>query len=150
MRILIVQLRRVGDILLTTPVAPYLRQAIPGASVDFLCEPMGKTVLETNPHLSNVLIYDRKHALREIARVRSRKYDAVLDFLNNPRSAHLTAASGARWRVGFKNGFWGSVCYNVAAPVPKEPEYVPSRKLRLVRFWLETAGIPAPAPASAP
>lgn len=147
MRILIIQLRRIGDILLTTPVVSYLKQALPGATVDFLCEPMGRTILETHPHIDRLHVYDRAHPLREILRIRGERYDAVLDFMNNPRTSHLTAFSGARWRVGFRAGP-RRVFYNIAVPVPKAPEYVPVRKLRLARYWLEKAELASPAPAS--
>jgi len=147
MRILVLQLRRIGDILLTTPVLSYLKSAVPGAEVDFLAEPMGKTVLETHPKLDGLLIYDRAHPVRQISIVRRRRYDVVIDFMNNPRSSYLTALSGARWKVGFNTGA-RSALYNVAPPVPTEPEYVPMRKLRLARAWLQAAGLPAPEPES--
>lgn len=147
MRILILQLRRVGDILLTTPVISYLKDAVPGCRVDFLAEPMGRTILETHPGLDEFHVYDRAHPLQQIRAVRARRYDAVLDFMNNPRSSYLTALSGARWKVGFATGP-RSVLYNVAPRVPSEPEYVPKRKLRLVRAWLTAAGLPAPEPRS--
>lgn len=147
MRILIIQLRRIGDILLTTPVISYLRQVIPEAEIDFLAEPMGTAVLETYPHLSKFLKYDRDRPLDQIRRIRGRGYTAVLDFMNNPRSTLLTALSGARWRVGFKTGH-RALLYNVAPPVPVDPEYVPLRKLRMTQWFLRTAGLPAPQPQS--
>lgn len=143
MKILIVQTRRLGDILLTTPVISYLKAAIPGAQVDFLCEPMGKLVLDMHPDLGTLHLYDKKTPLKEISWVRNQKYDAVLDFMNNPRTAYLTALSGAKWKVGFKKGI-RSVFYNIAVPVPKDPEYGPLRKIRMARTWLEAAGITPP------
>ena len=44
MKILLIQLRRLGDILLTTPVIPYLKESIPTAEIDFLCELDGELV----------------------------------------------------------------------------------------------------------
>jgi ADP-heptose:LPS heptosyltransferase len=146
-RILIIQLRRIGDILLTTPVISYLKSALPEAKVEFLAEPMGRAVLESNPNLDALHIYDKDHPLNEIRELRRRGYTAVIDFLNNPRSAALTALSGARWRVGYRTTA-RSVVYNFRPAVPAAPEYVPARKLRLTRDWLAHAGQPHPEPRS--
>ncbi len=145
MKILVIQLRRIGDILLTTPVLAYLKQALPGCTVHFLCEPMGTSVLETNPNIDKLFIYDRSSAVRMIRTVRAERYDAVLDFMNNPRTSYLTFLSGARQRIGWRHGF-RRVFYNIAVPIPEDPEYVPARKLRLTKRWLELSGKEAPAP----
>ncbi len=147
MKILVIQLRRVGDILLTTPVLSFLKKAIPNATIDFLSEAGGASVLETNPQLDNLLIYKKGKSWSEIKMVRSKQYDVVLDFMNNPRSALLTGLSGARWRVGFRHSV-RSIFYNICLPVPADPEYVPQRKLRLVRYWLEKAQVPIPVGVS--
>jgi len=136
MKILIVQLRRIGDILLTTPVVWGLRKKFPDAQIDFLVEPMGLSVLETNPDISEVLVYGKTNGLAEIFRIRKRRYDVVLDFLNNPRTSYLTGFSGAKWRVGFKKPL-RSFLYNLPVPIPFEPEYVPKRKIRLANEWLK-------------
>lgn len=141
MRILLIQLRRLGDILLTTGAISAVKTSFPEATVDFLCEPIGKPILETNPQLSDVLVYQRNRGISEIRRVRKRDYRIVIDFMNNPRSAYLTGLSGAQWRVGFKK-FGRSLFYNINAPVPLEPEYVGLRKIRLVNELLNTLGKP--------
>ena len=136
--ILVIQLRRLGDILLTTPVLARLRKRFPKARIDFLCEPAGRAVLENNPNIDRLRLYDRFRPAGEIRDVRREGYDAVLDFMNNPRSALLTGLSGARWRVGFAIGVRRAF-FNHAVPVPVEPEYVPLRKIRLLDHWLTRA-----------
>ena len=147
MKILIVQLRRVGDILLTTPVIRYLASACPGAQIDFLCEPMGRPVLERHPLLRRLRLYDKNDPWGEIRRIRAERYDAVLDFMGNPRTRLLTLLSGARWRAGFRRGL-RSVFYNIRAPGSPAPEYVPMGKMRLARAWLRRAGLPSPEPTA--
>lgn len=139
MKILVIQLRRIGDIILTTPVISYLKRAFPDAQIDFLCEPMGKDVLETHPDIRTVHLYDKSKPLAEILKVRREKYDVVFDFLTNPRSAYITGFSGARYRVGFNKTF-RSLFYNVAMSGPGFPEYISKGKLRLVRYFLEKSG----------
>jgi ADP-heptose:LPS heptosyltransferase len=99
-RILIIQLRQIGDVLLTTPAAEVLRANFPGARIDFLTEPPADQVLLRNPHLDNVLVYERRRPLKWLLKVRSGKYDLVVDFMSNPRSALLAWFSGAAVTAG--------------------------------------------------
>lgn len=147
MKILVIQLRRIGDILLTTPVLSFLKQWQPDSTIDVLCEPMGRSVLETNPHIKTLHIYDRKHPIREIRNIRNEKYDVVFDFMNNPRSSLLCFLSGIPERVAFHTG-GRAFAYNVRIPVPLEPEYVPLRKVRMIQEWLKTKREKAPEPSS--
>ena len=147
MRILVIQLRAIGDVLCATPVVSYLKQVLPDASVDFLVEPVSRSLIETHPGLNEVLVYDKTRGWNEIKRVRSKRYDAVLDFMNNPRTAYLTAFSGARWRVGFRRSV-RTLAYNVPVSVPEEPEYVPKRRIRMADAWLSGMGISSQTPAT--
>ncbi|MFN0118706.1 MAG: glycosyltransferase family 9 protein [Elusimicrobiota bacterium] len=135
MKILIIQLRRIGDILLTTPAVSFLRKKFPEAQIDFLCESMGLEVLKNNPYLNDILIYDKNKPLEQIRIVRQKKYDVIFDFLNNPRTSYLSALSGAKETVGFNSSF-RSFLYKKRIPVPKAPEYVPKRKIRMIQEWL--------------
>lgn len=146
MKILVIQLRRIGDILLTTPAVAYLKQVFPEAKVHFLAEGVGKSVLETNPQVDRLIIYDKDKTFDMIRQVRAERYDAVIDFMNNPRSGYVALFSGAKWRVGWRTSI-RRIFYNMAAPIPPAPEYVPLRKLRLIQHWLGKAGFPAPEPA---
>ena len=54
-RILVVALRRLGDVLLTTPLIRSLKQAFPDASIDALVYAGTEGVLTGNPDLKNVM-----------------------------------------------------------------------------------------------
>jgi lipopolysaccharide heptosyltransferase II len=112
-RILLVKLRAIGDVLLSTAVIPDIRAAFPGASVDFLTERFCADVVEGNPGISEVLRFDPKteSGAGLVRRVRSGRYDMVVDLFGNPRSAILTLLSGAPVRVGFRFN-WRALCYN--------------------------------------
>ncbi len=99
-RILVIQLRQIGDVLLTTPAAEVLRANFPSASIHFLTEPPCDQVLRANPFIDEVLAYDRARPLGWLLKVRAARYDLVVDFMSNPRSALLTAASGAAVKAG--------------------------------------------------
>jgi lipopolysaccharide heptosyltransferase II len=106
-RILLSRLRFVGDIVLTTPVIRSVRAACPEARIAYLGDCHAVSLLQGNPHLNEIIPYDfSRPAALEQARVawllRRRGFDLAIDMFNNPRSALLTYATGARVRVGLE------------------------------------------------
>jgi heptosyltransferase-3 len=111
--ILVIKLRAIGDVLLSTGTLRSLRAAYPGARLDFLLEKPAREVVEGNPDVNSVLVFDPKSesSLSLIRRVRRGRYDMVIDLFGNPRSAILTLLSGARVRVGYRFS-WRKYSYN--------------------------------------
>ncbi len=120
-KILIIQQKPFGDILLNTGYFPTLRKKFPDAQIDYLIEEPYKTLLEDNPYIDN-LIFMKKiqkgyvlpyffEKLRIMKLVRSNKYDVVIDQIRGTTSAQITFASGAKYRLGWKLKRWNWV-YN--------------------------------------
>jgi len=103
-RILIIKLRAVGDVVLSTIVLKNLRDAFAGVSIEFLTERGGAGILEGNPFLDRIVVYDRERMSggELIRAVRGGRYDLVIDLFGNPRTALLTRLSGAKYRVGYR------------------------------------------------
>ena len=104
-RILLTRMRFIGDIVLTTPLIRSVRAACPDAWIAYMGERNAVSLLEANPFLDEIIPYDyARPALLEQVRVGvllyRKRFDLVVDFFGNPRSALLTRASGARVRVG--------------------------------------------------
>jgi predicted lipopolysaccharide heptosyltransferase III len=102
-KILVIKMRAIGDVLLSTVVIPNLSEAFPDVPMDFLTEPPAAPVVQGNPRIGEVIVFDRRAQsgawlLREIRR---RRYDLVIDLFGNPRTALVTRMSGARYRVGY-------------------------------------------------
>ena len=135
-KILIVQLRQLGDILLTTPSIRELKKQWPDASIDFLAHPMGRLILEGNPHLDHILTYDENakllDQLRFLKHLRDKRYDIVLDFMYNPRSAFLSFATRAPRRLAFpsRRDFY----FTEQIPASKRVEYIVREKFRYLKF----------------
>ncbi len=112
-RILVIKLRAIGDVLLSTAVLRSLRDAYPSAQLDFLTELPGRDAVEGHPCVDNVVAFDpkRQSGWSLIRDIRKRRYDLVLDLFGNPRSAIITFASRARYRVGYRFK-WRQYCYN--------------------------------------
>lgn len=103
-RILVIKLRAIGDVVLSTIVTKNLRLAYPLAKIHYLTESPSVEVLKGNPFVDDVLVYDRKSmsGLGLIRAVRRGRYDVVIDLFGNPRTALLTRLSGAGQRLGFR------------------------------------------------
>jgi ADP-heptose:LPS heptosyltransferase len=116
-KILIIKLRGIGDVVLSTIVLDNLKIDFPFARIDFLCDSPSKPGLEGLPQIDEVYILP-KSFLSRIAiyiKIRKNRYDLVLDFYSNPSTAQLTFLSGARYRAGFayKGRKWA---YNLLGP----------------------------------
>jgi heptosyltransferase-3 len=116
-RILVIKLRAIGDVLLSTPVVQNLHDHFPLAQIDFLTDKFAADVVIGNPWVSNVLTFDRKNdsSVGMIRQVREKKYDLIIDLFSNPRSAIITKLSGARFRAGFPFR-WRKYAYNIIIP----------------------------------
>jgi lipopolysaccharide heptosyltransferase II len=116
-RILIIKLRAIGDVLLSTPVAGNIKKHFPDSRIDFLVESFAADVIRGNPWVSNVVTFDRRKdsSIGLLQRVRKGEYDLVIDLFCNPRSAAITKFSGARYRAGFPFRF-RRYAYNLEIP----------------------------------
>ncbi|MCX5786360.1 MAG: glycosyltransferase family 9 protein [Elusimicrobia bacterium] len=99
-KILLIQLRQIGDVLLTTPAAQVLKDNFPEAKLDFLTQAPCHEALSGNPFIDEVLVYRKESPVKWMLEVRKRKYDLVIDFMSNPRSALICFTSGAPLRAG--------------------------------------------------
>jgi heptosyltransferase-3 len=79
-RILVVALRRLGDVLLTTPLIRSLKQAFPGAAIEALVFAGTEGILAGNPDLAGVVTMPAGVGPASIAFVRSlwRRYDLAI------------------------------------------------------------------------
>jgi lipopolysaccharide heptosyltransferase II len=113
-RILVIKLRAIGDVLLSTPVLENLRTHFPTAAIDVLTEKFAADVVRLNPSVDSVIAFDRKteSSIGLIRRVIAGRYTIVLDLFCNPRTALLTFLSRAPVRAGFPFRFRG-YAYNV-------------------------------------
>lgn len=108
MRILLVRLRLLGDVALTTPFIRALRHRFPDAHLSYLVEPAAAPVVAANPHLNEVIVAPKRSGLARIGddlalarRLRNARYDVAIDLHGGPRAAWLAWASRAPMRIGY-------------------------------------------------
>jgi predicted lipopolysaccharide heptosyltransferase III len=99
-KILLLQLKRIGDLILTTPALAALRKNYRDAHITLA---VSNECAELLPAISNVdRVLIARRSLRDVAMVSSvagKRFDYCIDFTRNDRSAFLTLLSGARRRV---------------------------------------------------
>jgi len=104
LKVLIVQLRQLGDVLLSAPLAKALKDSLPSVEVHFLTSPLGKEILLGNPYIDEILVLKDgiKGELEIIFNVLKNRYDVVVDVQRTGRSKRITFLSGAKRRIAFR------------------------------------------------
>jgi len=99
-KILLLQLKRIGDLILTTPAVAALRDSFPDAQLTIV---VSSECADLLPAISNVdhTLMARRNArdLPLFFSVAGRRFDYCIDFTRNDRSAFLALLSGAQRRV---------------------------------------------------
>jgi heptosyltransferase-2 len=105
--ILIIQTAFIGDVILATAIIEELKDTFPESEIDFLLRNGNETLLDNNPHINQVLIWDKtiekkKNLFKALRTIRTNKYDLVINLQRFLSTGVLTAFSGAKTKVGFK------------------------------------------------
>lgn len=153
-RVLVVRLKALGDIALSLPIVWALRERFPDASIDYLVRACYAGTLAGDTGLDEVHRLEDGPAsqLRLVRSLRRRRYDVALDLLSSPRSAVLTAASGAGLRIGMDVGRhnW---CYHAVLPRAlrdERGEIVRRYTLEANREYARMIGLGEPGPGPDP
>lgn len=107
-RILIVRTDRIGDVVLSTPVISNVRAAFPRAHIEFMCAPATREVLEGNPWLNGVIVFDKlgKHkslmqSVRFALQLRKKDFDWALVLHPTQRVHIITYFARIPMRIGW-------------------------------------------------
>jgi len=107
-RILIVNVNWVGDVLFSTPFIRAVREANPDAHIACLLHPRCREMIEANPRLDEVIIYDEEGVHRSlfgkwalIKELRKKKFDTVFLLHRSFTKALITYMAGIRERIGY-------------------------------------------------
>jgi heptosyltransferase-2 len=114
-RILIIQTAFLGDAILSTPLIKALRELFPDSFISFLLIPETKKVLENNPYLNEILVYDKRNKkgpirfFQLVGKIRERGFDLAVIPHRSLRSALLSYLSSIPKRIGFDNSAGSSL-----------------------------------------
>lgn len=105
-KFLIIQTAFIGDVILATPIIEKLNHFYPDSQIDFLLRKGNENLLKYHPYITNLLVWDKKNdknknLFRIIKRIRSKKYDYVINLQRFTSTGIITAFSGGKIKVGF-------------------------------------------------
>ena len=87
-KILIIRFSSIGDIVLTTPIVRCVKKQNPQAEIHFLCKPPFANLLETNPYIQKIHLFDKDNS-RFWKELQNENFDYIIDLQNNHRSRKL-------------------------------------------------------------
>lgn len=105
-KILLIQTAFIGDVVLATALVEKIHASVPAVKIDFLVRKGNESLLKNNPHINEVLIWDKKNNKTKnlfglIRQIRKNRYDKVINIQRYFSTGLLTAFSGAKETIGF-------------------------------------------------
>jgi len=108
MRILLTRTDRLGDVVLSTAAIKAVRSRYPEAYIAFMVRPFAKDIIEGNPYLNEIIVYDKYGKHRSLfttiafaISLRKKKFDIAV-MLHPTNRVHLVAyLAGIPERVGY-------------------------------------------------
>jgi heptosyltransferase-2 len=109
-KILIIRTDRIGDVILTTPAIKALRQSFPHSFIAMMVSPLTKDIVEGNPYLDEVIVYDKKGKdkgifsfWRFVSNLKKKNFDISLNFHTKKRVNLISYLAGIKQRIGYDN-----------------------------------------------
>ncbi|MFH0976448.1 MAG: glycosyltransferase family 9 protein [Spirochaetota bacterium] len=155
LNILLIQYKPAGDVLLLTPVVKTLKKSFPDCNITFLVNEKESSVIKNYKLIDNFILLKKhskkglfnyinylKYNLSVNLQIRKTRFDAVIDFIENPKSAFTAFFSGAGIRIGRKTGL-RSLAYNKRIEIHENNVNTVLRRLYHLRpLGIEASYIP--------
>lgn len=137
-RILIVNVNWLGDTLFVTPFIRAVRENYPKAYIAILTHPRCYKILEGNPNIDEIIIYDEKKEHRNIlgkfsiiSYLRAKKFDASFILRKSLSRTIILLFSKIPVRIGYRSGRAGFLLTRKVDP--------PSKEMHKVEYFLNLA-----------
>src|SRR5690606_4777038 len=107
-KILIIQNKRIGDVLISSVIANNVKKVFPNSEVVYFVYDYTTGVLENNPHIDRIISVKEKELkkigklAKTIIKTRKEKYDIIFDPYSKFQSRIICLFSGAKYRIGLK------------------------------------------------
>ena len=142
-RILAIQIKRIGDLILTAPALSRLRQARPDAHITLVTMGAAGQLVSAIPAVDTHFSYRyQRPNLPLWGNLLTDRYDTVLDFNGTDRSAFMTWMTRANQRVTYTKraqGFWREQTYTQTSNAKLRPFHTVDHMCAL----LDAIGVPS-------
>lgn len=111
MKILVMQHKKIGDIVISTVLANNLKRVMPHAQVHYLVYQQALPILEGNPNINRVVTFDPKHRtslrafIKLVLNIRREQYDVVIDAYTKLESWLIVWLCAAKRRISYKKKY---------------------------------------------
>ncbi|HYE80463.1 MAG TPA: glycosyltransferase family 9 protein [bacterium] len=132
--ILIARPDAIGDVVLTLPVAGWLKRQLPGCRITFLGRSYTADLIQACHHVDEFVDADELLSLtpdQQVARVRSLHLDVWLHVLPHRRLAWLALRAGVPLRVGTNRRWWHWLTANRLVPLSRRTSSLHEAELNL-------------------
>jgi ADP-heptose:LPS heptosyltransferase len=129
MKILIIQNKRIGDVLIASVIANNFKHKYPESEVHFMAYEFATGVLEENPNIDKIIPLNEKklkkigNLVTLILQVRKEKYDIIFDPYSKTQSRLICKFGGAKQTIGHKSrkkfGNWGYYTHPISVSKEK-------------------------------
>ena len=135
-RILLIQHGAIGDVLMCTPAVRALRKHLPEAEITFLIGNKAFDAVRHNPNIDKFIVPNLQMQFLKyliyLFRFVFSRYDIVIDFQQNPRSALITFLTFAKKRISFTEKH-RNYAYNIKIGPVDTQIYAAINKLKLLK-----------------
>ena len=104
-KILVVLHGSIGDVTRALPLVNLIRRGFPQATLAWTVEPPSLPLVEHHPAVDEVILFDRLRWWNQLGpflrRIRTRRFDLVLDLQRHLKSGLISRWTGAPYRLGF-------------------------------------------------
>ena len=107
MKVLVIQKKRIGDVLTSTILFEALKEKFPNSELHYLIYSNAEDVVKNNPFIDKLIILDNKARksknafLKFLFSIKKEKYDLVVDAYGKPNSVLIGWFSGAKKTITF-------------------------------------------------
>lgn len=124
MKILVIQQKMIGDVLVSSVLCNNLRKMYPYATIDYMIYEHTLAVVYNNPHIDNLILFtanDKKLSslCKRIVQLRKSKYHIIIDAYCKLGTSLMCLFSGAETTIGFRK-WYSAFCYTHTLQRPEK------------------------------
>jgi heptosyltransferase-2 len=108
MKILVIQQKMIGDVLVSSIICNNLKKAYPNAQIDYMVYASTTSVLDGNPAIDNLILFKKEHRkskftfFKFLMTIRREKYDIIIDSYSKLESWITVFLSNASRKISYR------------------------------------------------